>query len=47
MKNLVPIGFIYVQWPKKKSLTELWPWMTWSDMSSAYADGLQPQNMTI
>ncbi len=36
-KNPVPIGFIYVQLPNEKSPTEIWPWMTWNDVSSAYA----------
>jgi len=37
IKNPFPIGFIYVQLPNEKSPTEIWPWMTWNDMSSAYA----------
>jgi hypothetical protein len=36
-ENLVPIGFIYVQLPNEKSPTEIWPWMTWNDTTSAYA----------
>jgi hypothetical protein len=36
-KNPVPIGFIYVQLPKEESPAEIWPWMTWNDVSSAYA----------
>jgi hypothetical protein len=35
--NPVPIGFIYVQLPNEKSPTEIWPWMTWKDITSAYA----------
>ncbi|CAK9254333.1 unnamed protein product [Sphagnum jensenii] len=31
------VGFIYVQLPKEKSPTEIWPWMTWNDVSSTYA----------
>ncbi len=37
IKNPFPIGFIYVQLPNEKSPTEIWPWMTWNDVSSAYA----------
>ena len=37
IKNIVPIGFIYVQFPNEKSPTEIWPRMTWNDVSSAYA----------
>jgi hypothetical protein len=37
IKNPVPIGFIYVQLPKEKSPTEIWPWMTWINVSSDYA----------
>ncbi len=37
IKNIVPIGFIYVQFPNEKSPTEIWPLMTWNDVSSAYA----------
>ncbi len=37
IKNSFPIGFIYVQLPNEKSPTEIWPWMTWNDVSSAYA----------
>jgi len=36
-KNPFPIGFIYVQLPNEKSPTEIWPWMTWKDITSAYA----------
>jgi len=36
-QNPVPIGFIYVQLPTEKSPTEIWPWMTWNDVSYAYA----------
>jgi hypothetical protein len=35
--NPVPIGFIYVQLPKEKSPSEIWPRMTWIDVSSTYA----------
>jgi hypothetical protein len=35
-KNFLPIGFIYVQLPKEKSPTEIWPLMTWNDVSSTY-----------
>jgi hypothetical protein len=35
--NPVPIGFIYVQLPNKKSPTEIWSWMTWKDITSSYA----------
>jgi hypothetical protein len=37
IKNPFPIGFIYVQLPNEKSPTEIWPWMMWNDVSSAYA----------
>ncbi len=37
IKNPFPIGFIYVQLPNEKSPTEIWPWMTWNEVSSAYA----------
>jgi hypothetical protein len=33
----VSFGFIYVQLPNEKSSTEIWPWMTWNGVSSAYA----------
>jgi hypothetical protein len=36
-QNPVPIGFIYVQLPNEKSPTEIWPWMTWKDITSSYA----------
>jgi hypothetical protein len=36
-KNIVPIGFIYVQLPSEKSPTEIWPLMKWNDVSSTYA----------
>jgi len=36
-KNPVPLGFIYVQLPNEKSPKEIWPWMLWNDVSSAYA----------
>ena len=36
-KNLVPIGFTYVQLPKEKSPTEIWSGMTWTDVTSNYA----------
>ncbi len=36
-ENPVPIGFIYVELPNEKSPTEIWPWMTWNDTTSAYA----------
>jgi len=35
--NAVPIGFIYAQLPNEKSPTEIWPWMTWNDVSATYA----------
>jgi hypothetical protein len=34
----IPIGFIYVQLLSEKSPAEIWPLMTWDDVSSAYAD---------
>jgi hypothetical protein len=37
IKNPFPIGFIYVQLPKEKSPSEIWPWMTWNEVSYAYA----------
>ncbi len=36
LKNPVPISFIYVQLPKEKSPQEIWPWMSWSDVSDQY-----------
>ncbi len=36
MQNPVPLGFIYVQLPKEKSPQEIWPWMSWSDVSDQY-----------
>ena len=36
MQNPVPLGFIYVQLPKEKSPQEIWPWMSWTDVSSTY-----------
>lgn len=35
--NLIPLGFTYVQLPKEKAPAEIWPWMTWKDVSSSYA----------
>ncbi len=35
-KESIPIGFIYVQLPKDKAPTELWPSMTWHDISADY-----------
>ena len=32
----IPIGFTYVQLPKDKAPTELWPKMTWHDISADY-----------
>jgi hypothetical protein len=34
---VLPIGFIYVQLPNDKSPSEIWPWMKWNEVSSAYA----------
>ena len=36
-KNPFPIGFIYVQLPNEKSPTEIWPWVTWNNVTSDYA----------
>ncbi len=36
MLNQVPLGFIYVQLPKEKSPQEIWPWMSWTDVSDQY-----------
>ncbi len=35
-KESIPIGFIYVQLPKDKAPSELWPSMTWTDISADY-----------
>lgn len=35
-KEAIPIGFTYVQLPKDKAPGELWPSMTWTDISSEY-----------
>ena len=35
-KENIPIGFTYVQLPKDKAPGELWPSMTWTDISSEY-----------
>ncbi len=35
-KESIPIGFIYVQLPKDKAPSELWPSMTWQDISADY-----------
>ena len=35
-KESIPIGFIYVQLPKDKPPSELWPSMTWQDISASY-----------
>ncbi len=32
----IPLGFTYVQLPKDKAPSELWPSMTWTDISSSY-----------
>lgn len=37
LKNPVPIGFVYVQLPNELSPTQIWPWMTWRDISSTFA----------
>src|SRR5699024_5951111 len=36
-QNLLPLGFTYVQLPKDKAPGEIWPWATWTDVSSTYA----------
>jgi hypothetical protein len=35
--NAVPIGYIYVQYPSQTAPALLWPWATWSNVSSSYA----------
>ncbi len=35
-KESIPISFIYVQLPKDKAPSELWPSMTWQDISKDY-----------
>ncbi|KAH9401819.1 chromatin-modulating protein mrc1, partial [Tyrophagus putrescentiae] len=35
-KEAIPIGFTYVQLPKDKAPSELWPSLTWTDISSEY-----------
>lgn len=35
-QNLIPIGFIYTELPNSQSPTSLWPWMSWTDVSSSY-----------
>ncbi len=35
-KESLPIGFTYVQLPKDKPPSELWPSMTWADVSADY-----------
>ena len=35
-KGNIPIGFTYVQLPKDKAPSELWPSMTWTDISKEY-----------
>ena len=35
-KQSIPIGFTYVQLPKDKAPKELWPSLTWTDVSSEY-----------
>jgi hypothetical protein len=37
-KNLIPIGFIYVQLPNQKVPNEIWPSMTWANISTQYAN---------
>lgn len=37
VKNPVPKGFIYVQLPKEKLPSEIWPWLGWEDVTSEYA----------
>jgi hypothetical protein len=32
----VPVGFIYTQLPQHKDQNELWPFFSWSDMTSEY-----------
>lgn len=32
----LPFGFIYVQLPKEAAPAEVWPWMTWTDVSATY-----------
>lgn len=34
---LIPIGFTYVQLPKEKSPREIWPMITWKEVSQDYA----------
>ncbi len=35
-KESIPIGFVYVQLPKNKAPAELWPTLTWKDISAEY-----------
>ncbi|KAH9403401.1 chromatin-modulating protein mrc1 [Tyrophagus putrescentiae] len=35
-KEIIPLGFTYVQLPKDKAPSELWPSMTWADISKDY-----------
>lgn len=37
MRHPVPIGFIYVQLPKERLPSEIWPWLGWKDITSEYA----------
>ncbi len=36
LRNPVPLGFIYVQLPKENSPLEIWPWMSWTDISPSF-----------
>lgn len=37
VKNPVPRGFIYVQLPKEKLPSDIWPWLGWEDVTAEYA----------
>ncbi len=34
----VPVGFIYTQLPQHKDPNELWPFFSWTDITSEYAE---------
>ncbi len=37
-KILIPIGFIFIQLPNRNSPQEIWPSMTWTDISTQYSN---------
>lgn len=37
MQSLIPIGYVYAQLPNERPPSEIWYWMSWTDVSVTYA----------